>query len=119
MANELTISASMKFVKGNKSVSNSKSGVQVDIAGNNFLWQTQVIGTSAEAFNLGEIASPGYILIRNCDSTNFMKVRAGSGGADVVKIKPGKFALFELATATPYGIADTAPVEAEFTLIEA
>ncbi len=119
MANELTLSASIKFAKGNRSANMSKSGLQLDVTGTNYVSKTQVVGTTAEALDKGEMTTPGYVLIKNNDTTNFVEVRDGSGGADVVKIRAGGFALFQLATATPFVIADTAACEIEYVLIEA
>lgn len=119
MANELTLSASLKFEKSGRKVDFSKPGVQLDVAGTDFVFQTQTVGNSEEALDIGDVTSPGYILIYNNDASNFIEVRAGSSEADVVKVRAGGVALFELATATPYVIADTANVEILFALIEA
>lgn len=119
MANELTLNASLNFTKGTRKVLISKANIQVDVAGTDFVHMTQTIGTSAEALDLGDITTPGYIFIFNRDTTNFIEVRDGASGADVVKVGPGKVALFELATATPNAIADTAAVEVEYVIIEA
>lgn len=71
---------------------------------------TQTIGTSEEAVVIGDIGTLGYCLFKNEDATNFIEV----GFADVstpddarpVKIRPGKYALFE-ANGTLYAKADT------------
>lgn len=119
MANELTITASLKFDKSTKSAEAGKAGLQLDVAGGDYIAKTQSVGTSQEALVIGEISTPGYIFIRNLDATNYINVRNGSGGADVVKVRAGGVALFELCTATPFVIAYNAPVEIEYTLIEA
>lgn len=119
MANELTLAASLKFVKGGKSVSFGKSGVQLDVAGSNYTLKTQTIGTSEEAISLGDVATPGYILIYNLDATNFVSVRSGTGAANLVKIPAGGMALFNCAASAPYAIADTASVSIEYLLVEA
>ena len=119
MANELTLSATMKFTKGERKVSVARSGLQLDVAGTDYIQKTQTIGTSAEALVLGDIGTPGYMFVRNLDSTNFVEIRHGADGADVVKVRAGGIALFELASSTPYAIADTASVEIEVAMIEA
>jgi hypothetical protein len=59
------------------------------------------------------------MFVRNMDVTNFVKIRAGSGLTDLIKLKPGEFALFRLMTGiTPYAIADTAACDIEFCIIE-
>ena len=119
MANELTISAGLKFVKGNKSVSFGKSGIQLDVAGDDLTWQTQNVGTSEEALNLGDVTTPGYILIYNEDATNYMSVRSGTGADNLVKVRPNAIALFECEASAPYVIANTAGVRIHYCLIEA
>lgn len=118
MASELTISAELDFTKGTVSISKVGSSTKFTVTGTKYVQAVQSIGVTAEALGLGDIGTPGYIIIFNRDATNFVEIRDGSGGADVVKLKAGEFALFRLATATPYLIADTAIVVVEYVLIE-
>ena len=119
MANELTINASLAFSKGGRSVSTSVSALKLDVSGTDHIKLSQTIGTSAEAIDLGDITTPGYCLVKNLDDTNFVELRDGASGDDLVKVRAGGVALFELATTTPFGIADTAACECEITIIEA
>ena len=119
MANELTLTANLKFEKSTKSAEAGKAGLQIDVAGGDYIAKTQSVGTSQEAIVIGEITTPGYMFIRNLDGTNYVEIRDGSSGADVVKVRAGGVALFELATATPFAIANTSAVEIEYTIIEA
>ena len=119
MANELTLTATLKFDKSTKSADVGKTGLQLDVTGGDYITKTQVVGTSQEAIVIGEITTPGYMFIRNLDATNYIEIRDGSSGADVVKVRAGGVALFELATATPFAIANTASCEVEYTIIEA
>lgn len=120
MANELTLSVSLRYAKGSrKPVKAGKSGVQLDVSGSDYYEATQSIGTSAEALGIGDITTPGYMYVHNLDATNFVEIRHGASGDDVVKVRAGGIALFELTTTTPFAIADTAAVEIEYTIIEA
>lgn len=119
MANELTLAASLKFVKGTTNVSFAKSGIQLDVSGKNYTHKTQSIGTSEEAVDLGDVATPGYILIYNKDATNYVSVRAGTGEANLVKVPPGGIGLFHCEASAPYAIANTAAVDIEYLLVEA
>lgn len=119
MANELTLAASLKFVKGSKNVPFSKSGIQLDVTGDDYTFKSQTVGTSEAALNLGDVTTPGYILIYNEDTTNFMSVRSGTGAANLVKVRPGGIALFECEAAAPFVIANTAAVSIQYCLIEA
>lgn len=119
MANELTLSASLKFVKGSKNRAFSKSGIQLDVAGKNYTHKSQTIGTSEEALVLGDVATPGYILVYNESTTNFVSIRSGTGTANLVKIPAGGIALFHCEASAPFAVADTAAVDIEYLLIEA
>jgi len=121
MANELTLSASLKYEKGTRKVDVGKSGVQLDVAGTDHVTFTQTVGTTEEALKLIDAGTPGYCFIRNLDSANFVEIRAASAGDDCIKIPAGGIALFMLGSdaTAPYAIADTAEVELEVTIIEA
>lgn len=118
MANELTLTAALKFATGTKQAQFSKSGLQFNVTGGDYIFATQSVGTSEEALGKGDITTPGYILIFNRDATNFVSIRGASGGANCIKLKPGDFALFRFSGANPFVIADTAACEIEYLLIE-
>lgn len=118
MANEGTFSFSAEFSKGGETASFVHAGLQVTVSGTEYVRMNQLIGTSAEALDIGDITTPGYIMIRNRDTTNFVEIRDGAAGADVVKLKAGETALFRLTTTTPFAIADTAACRVEYLLIE-
>ena len=75
------------------------------------------IATSATAIPLGGITSCGWAFFYNSDATNFLAIRNGSGGADVIKLKAGEIAMLPLLDAcVPYAIADTAACLLEFLI---
>lgn len=119
MADELSISCSLAFSKSGLTASLAFLADQLDVSGSNYHQNTQTVGTSEEALSLGDVATPGYIIVRNTDPTNYMEFRAGSGADDLVKVRPGGRAMFEFTTSTPYVIANSAPVKIEYLLIEA
>ena len=90
-------------------------------AGDEFLSTTQVIGTSAETLNLGDITgAPGAVVIKNLDATNFVEI-GGDSGLTVFKLKilPGQHAAFQPTSATIYAEADTADVRIQILATEA
>lgn len=119
MANEITIQLGLRFSKGGNSASKTPTALLRDMTGADYVELTQTVGTSAEALDLGDITTAGYIWIKNTDATNFVEIRDGSGGADVVKLLAGDEAVFRLATSTPYAIADTASCVVKYLLLEA
>lgn len=118
MANELTVAANLSFVKGSVSVSMAIGATRFTVTGTDYMRGTQTVGTAAEALDIGDITTPGWMLIVNRDATNYVEIRDGADGADVVKIKAGEFALFRLATTTPYVIATTAACQVEYVVVE-
>ena len=118
MANEITVTTKLSFTKGGTTTSLEVSNLKVDVSGSRFIHNRQEIGTSEEAIDVGDLASVGYMLLVNRDATNFVEVRAGTGVADTIKLKPGESSLIRLVATAPFAIADTAAVELEYLLIE-
>ena len=120
MANEITLTAALKFLKGDTDTSFSKSGLLIDVAGTDYVRMTQQVGVSEEALDLGGLSTLGYILMFNLDSTNFVEIRPATGVADMIKILAGECALFRMAdgVTAPFVIADTAIVQVEYLMIE-
>ncbi len=122
MADELTVSIALAFSKSGRRCNTQEmglNGVEIDVAGTDFIGPfTQTIGTTVEALELGDITAPGYIAVKNRDATNFVSLRNGSGGANLVELQPGDIACFRLATTTPYAIADTASCELLMLIVE-
>jgi len=119
MANELTIGASLKFSKGGVEADVRGTGIQLDVAGSKKTELTQTVGTAEEPLLLGDIAAPGYCLMKNLSSVNPVHIRPGTGENNLITVRAGGIALFQLAATAPYIIADTAAVDVELTIIEA
>lgn len=117
MADECTASVSLRFRKGSADVSFSKSGLQFDVSGDDFVRNQQLVGTSEEALVIGDCV-PGLILIYNTDDTNYITVRPATGGTDTIKILAGEVALFRFATAAPFVLANTAAVRIDYLLLD-
>ena len=115
MANELSIVVSMSFSKGGAQSARAES-ISVDVAGDAFTHQVQAIPTSDTALVEGAaIGTPGYVLVKNLDATNFVTVGLTSSYA--IKLLPGEIALFRAAGAI-YALADTATCNVEYWIIE-
>lgn len=72
---------------------------------------TQTVGTSEEPVNLGDLSTVGWFMLKNLDPTNFIEVKAATGGAVVGKMYPGKqYGPVYLGSGmqAPYVIASTA-----------
>ena len=90
----------------------------ITMTGNYLIAGTITVATSATTIPLGSVTSPGYSFFLNKDSTNFIRIMNGSGGAKVPKLRPGQVAIFPWDdTATPYAQADTASCAMEYMII--
>lgn len=118
MASELTLNVLAHFAKGLEDEEFVVTGKQITVAGTKCLKYRQTIGTEAEALEIGDMTTPGYFVGLNTDDTNYIEIRDGEEGADVVKLKAGEVALFRLATTTPYAIANTDECELKYMVIE-
>ena len=117
MANELKLNVSINFSKGNAKVARQES-VQVTITGDAFTHSVQSIGTSEEEITQGaDPGTPGYMFIKNCDSTNYVEVGSTTGVYDI-KLKAREIALYRHNSATVYAKANTAACLVEYCLVE-
>ena len=77
MANEITVTSTIRLVNGELSVttpSTSKQFDQTTARGGTF---TVDAGTSETSVDFGDIV-PGMILLRNLDATNFLRIHHGN-----------------------------------------
>lgn len=119
MADELTISASLAFLKGSFADDLSVSGLQFTVSGTKFIHNIQSVGFAAEeAILLGDVATPGFAIFINRDATNFVTIRGATGLAGTIKLKAGEPAMFRFSGTAPFIIADTAACNVEYLIIE-
>lgn len=123
MAGELTFSLFMKFNPGLVIAQQQSSGtITADVTGNEYTRMTQNIGTSAEAVVQGSVGTPGYILVHNLDTTNFVELGYDDTGfKPTVKVPASGWAFFYVsaAAATLQAKADTGACDIEYFLLEA
>jgi hypothetical protein len=121
MANELTVSAGLRFAKGSGEqaydAAVSKS-VQVDVSGTEVSDSIQSIGTSTEALVATDVGTQGYIFLQNLDATNYCEFTVESDGTStLIKLLAGEIAVFR-ASAAVYGKANTAATRIRVVVIE-
>lgn len=92
----------------------------ITVSGADSIQKTQQIGTSEEAIVLSpDIATAGYVFIENLDSTNFVEIAPATGDAALIKLLPGEFTVFRMASgAVPVATADTAAVQIRYAIVE-
>ena len=118
MANELSIGVIFHFDKGGAKVSRTEN-ISVDITGDAFSHEVQEVGTTEEALAQGaDLGTPGYMLIKNLNATNYVEVGSTTGVYDI-KLLAGEIALYRHNSATVYAKANTAACNVEYVLVEA
>lgn len=117
MANELKIVAGMNFSKGGAKA-NRRFSESVDVTGDAFTHQVQSVGTTEEVLEQGaEVGTPGYMIVKNLDTTNYIEIGSTTGVYDI-KLKAEEFALYRHNSATIYAKANTAACLVEYWLVE-
>lgn len=121
MANEISFTGSLSAFKASivaSAIGRAVTGLVFNMAGTYFTEGSMLVATSATAIPLGQVTAPHWSFFFNHDITNFVKIRNGSGGADLLKLLPGECAFCPLFdTSTPYAIADTASIILEFLIL--
>ena len=119
MPDEITVSGSLSVKKGTLDLEFSKTARQYNMTGTDAVHLTQTIGTSAELLDLGDITTPGMVLIFNNDEDNYVTIRGSSTGDDLIKIMPQELSgPWRLGVTAPYAIANTAACQIEYLVIE-
>ena len=112
MADVITVACSITHVatsgSGRASVSTPSASKSITMAGTDVIYGTQATSTTEAALNLGNritAGSPGYIYIKNVDTTDTIyvgKVQVSSDGdAMAISLLPGEFCVFR-AKSAPY-----------------
>lgn len=92
--------------------------ITVSMSGDKMIHQIQEVGTTEEYLAVGDV-TPGFLLIRNLDPTNYVELNTGASPANyTVKVKAGEIALFRMAYTAIKIIANTAACDVEFWLFE-
>jgi hypothetical protein len=99
MADEITVSMSIRAEKDGLSVFRNHGPLQFDWATpRGFNPGVVNIGTSEEAISFGDV-TPGWVIMKNLDGTNYVIWGPESGGNMVAcgRLSPGMVALLRLA----------------------
>lgn len=122
MADEITISGSLRLVRSGVDIDLAEIGRQFDQSGTKYVRLKQNIGIAEEALDKGDITTPGYCIAVNLDTTNFVSIRPATGAANTIRLDANRgFAIFKFGSGAtaPYAIADTAACDIDYLLIEA
>ena len=120
MSREITYNISVNASKGGARVSHGATKT-LDMAGDDMLQSTQLIGTSAEAITFEDISgAPAVLLIQNLDAANYVEIdSANTFDKFPQKLLAGESVLLKPQTGTIYAKANTAPVRILKVAVEA
>lgn len=111
MANEISISAQLTLNKSGITLIGQVGSLSITQAGAQNISNTQAIGTTTEQLSLVDVATPGYLFVKNLDATNFVLVSLVTpavSGTSFSKLLPGEAFLLPTRQTVIYAIADTA-----------
>jgi hypothetical protein len=117
MANEIKASVSLNVKTALGARLDRSASKSIDMTGESILQTTQLCAASNATLDMTntELGTPGYVFIRNMDSTNFCSI--GLTSSYTIKLKPGEFCLFR-AAADLYAAFDTAAGYLEIIVFE-
>lgn len=113
MPNTITLKALVNFSPVNRSmISTGDLHAKYESDSKRYLRGVQTIGATEEILDIGEITNVGLLVLMNRSTVNSVDV-ALIGGAAVITIPPGLFAVFSPGSDSIYltSSADTADVE--------
>lgn len=117
MANEIKFSGSLVLVNGYLKHTFAPGAIQITQASPGRGGSAQLIGTTEEVVDVGDVVAPGWCAMRNLDTTNYVDVGpeyGPSGGGvlvEMLRIQPGKYGIFPLHPSVVLRAkAHTAPV---------
>ena len=122
MSNEIKLTISFKVENGNYKDVFAPGQIQIDQASPGRGGHVQVVGTTEETIDFGDVSTNGLLILRNLDSTNYVQYgpQVGTGNMEVWgKLLPGEIAAMRLApTVVMRAQADTASVKLDVRLYE-
>ena len=116
MANEITVALQMAVNKGLLTVERSIT-FQATLTGSAMQHGVQSIGTTKEDLVLGDVATPGFMALRNLDATNYVAYGADADSPFGI-LKAGEGCILRLAAAPVSIKANTAAVNVEYWVLE-
>ncbi len=120
MANELQITALMAFTKAPAAVVSVGQPTvrQFNVAGTRYVHGIVNVGLAAEAIPLGDVATPGWLFIKNLDAANHIELLDSVAGAVFGKVKAGEPFMGRLGCAAPAWKANIAACNVEYIIVE-
>jgi hypothetical protein len=123
MADELTLSARVRYEKSDAALSRDLTERSFSVSGTPFLDQVQTVGTSEETVDLGDVTAGGVCIVENLDTSNYVELTPSSAGSKLVILYPKggtrlNWAIFVLSpnVSSFRGQANTGACNVRFTI---
>ncbi len=116
MANEISISGNLRYSKDSASAALATS-FRADQTGDKYQAGIQIVGTSEENLDKGDVVTIGFISVRNADDTNFITL-ATLTATPSIKLKPGEGCLLRWSGSNVIAKANVAPCNVEYLILE-
>ena len=110
MANEINVQATLTVQRFTPAMQGS-GNLNINQTGTHGIANVQNIGYAAdESLNLVDVATLGYLFVKNLDTTNYVELSRNTGGSFAgyrfAKLKAGEFCLVLLPSCLPYEKSD-------------
>lgn len=121
MANEISVVATLQYTNATTGVAalNRTASITLNITGSRYVNYTQRMTTTPAALDLNGITTVGWIWAKNLDTVNNVLLRAATGAADTITLKPGEACVYRSTTNTPFGSSSASTCDCEILLLEA
>lgn len=118
MANEIQVSLTLTVSK-NGATATATFNLTETMAGDQFISNVQIVGTSNEALVVGDVTTVGWVVCKNLDATNYVEIFLDNSNAQLVaKLLPGQATIFKPGTTTLFARANTSSVNTQVFLVE-
>jgi len=115
MAAELSLNISANETKNGVTFGATFNGT-VDVAGDSPIFEVKSIATTDTTLDLGAVGTPGYLIAKNLDATNYITL-GGDGTNYFDKLKAGEFMVKRWNGAAVHAKANTGACLLQYLLI--
>lgn len=123
MADEAKLTISLTWTNGTRKASAVAAGLNINITGTVVASGVVSVGTSAVQLDVGSVAAPRLVFLRNHDATNYVEFGDWNGAAPIYtgKLLAGEPAFFptQLAATDIALKANTAACDVEYLVLDA
>lgn len=112
MANQISISGNLQAVVTPAPGQTVSLSAVIAVAGSTFVNSVQSVGTSESSPDLPGVSAPGYVYLKNLDTTNYVEVGAVTAEY-AIKLLPGDIALFRVDGTALFWKAHTTACEVQ------